>query len=71
MIKFSDFFCVVMYIIAPFYFNELWITNRARNLDLRNADDLFVPIHKMASVKRVPYFGFLKLWNDKPITICT
>jgi hypothetical protein len=32
-----------MYIIAPFYFNELWITNRARNLDLRNADDLLVP----------------------------
>jgi hypothetical protein len=55
-----------------FQFNELWITNRARNTDFRNADDLFfVPIHKMASVKRFPYFGFPKLWNDEPITILT
>jgi hypothetical protein len=52
----------------PFYFNEMWITNRNRNsvLQLRNADDFFVPAHRFETVKRFPYFTFPKLWNDEP-----
>ncbi len=50
----------------PLSFTEMWKTNRARNPDvvLRNADDYYVPAHKMASVKRFPYFQFSKIWNE-------
>jgi hypothetical protein len=52
----------------PFSFNDLWITNRERNpnSDLRNADDFFIPSHKMASLKRLPLFSFPKVWNEEP-----
>ena len=52
----------------PFSFNEMWISNRVRNpaLQLRNADDLYVPPHRFETVKRFPYFMFPKLWNDEP-----
>jgi hypothetical protein len=52
----------------PFSFNEMWISNRVRNpaLQLRNADDLYVPPHRFETVKRFPYFTFPKLWNDEP-----
>jgi hypothetical protein len=54
----------------PFSFSELWVTNRTRNpnIELRNADDYYVPAHKMASVKRFPFFSFPKIWNEEPIT---
>jgi hypothetical protein len=44
----------------PFSFNEVWITNRARNPDinLRNADDFHVQAHNLASLKRLPYLIF-------------
>ncbi len=50
----------------PFSFADMWITNRERNpnLVLRNADDYYVPAHRMASVKRFPYFKFPKIWNE-------
>ncbi len=34
----------------PFSFSEMWITNRNRNpnVELRNADDFYVPAHRMA-----------------------
>ncbi len=40
--------------------------NRAKypSLVLRNADDYYVPTHKMASVKRFPYFHFPKIWDE-------
>jgi hypothetical protein len=52
----------------PFSFSEMWVTNRARNpeLVLRNADNYYVPAHKLASVKRFPYFSLPKIWNDSP-----
>ncbi len=52
----------------PFSFSEMWVTNRARNpeLILRNADNYYVPAHKLASVKRFPYFSLPKLWNEYP-----
>ncbi len=49
----------------PLSFTDMWTTNRNRNPDLvlRNADDYYVPAHKMASVKRFPFFQFPKIWN--------
>ena len=54
----------------PFSFSEMWITNRNRNpnVELRNADDYYVPAHRMASVKRFPFFSFPKIWNEEPFT---
>jgi hypothetical protein len=50
----------------PFSFNETWLTNRARNPDiiLRNADNLYVPAHNFATLKKHPYFAFPKFWNE-------
>jgi len=50
----------------PFSYNETWITNRMRNpnIELRNADSLYIPAHHLASVKRFPLFNFPKLWNE-------
>jgi hypothetical protein len=51
----------------PFSFNELWLTNIMRNPNraLRNANDLFVPAHHLASVKRFPLFSFPRIWNEE------
>ena len=38
-------------------------------IKLRNADDLYAPAHKMASVKRVPFFTFRNDWNDKRVLV--
>jgi hypothetical protein len=43
----------------------MWITNP--NLELRNAEDFYVPAHKFASIKRFPYFQFPKTWNEANI----
>jgi hypothetical protein len=53
----------------PLSYTDMWITNRIRNPDLvlRNADDYYVPAHKMASVKRFPFFQFPKIWNEANI----
>jgi hypothetical protein len=53
----------------PLSFTDMWTTNRNRNPDLilRNADDYHVPAHKMASVKRFPFFQFPKIWNEANI----
>jgi hypothetical protein len=50
----------------PFAYNETWITNRMRNpnIELRNADNLYIPAHHMATVKRFPLFTFPKVWNE-------
>jgi hypothetical protein len=48
------------------FFTELIVFNP--NIELRNADDYYVPAHKMASVKRFPFFSFPKIWNEEPIT---
>jgi len=50
----------------PISFNEMWVSNRNRNpdLDLRNADNLYVPAHHFATTKRFPLFAFPKSWNE-------
>jgi len=52
----------------PFSFCETWTSNRMLNPErnLRNSDDLRIPAHHFASVKRFPLFNFPKLWNDEP-----
>jgi hypothetical protein len=51
----------------PFSFNKIWTFNRDRNLNrqLRNADELFIPAHHYATLKRFPLFTFPCVWNDK------
>jgi hypothetical protein len=53
----------------PFSFNETWIYNYMRNPDrvLRNANDLYVPGHHFATVKRFPLLLFPQLWNEEDI----
>jgi hypothetical protein len=70
LIKFSNLKFMHCYVNhrLPFSFNETWITNRVRNpeLRLRNADDFYVPAHRLETVKRFPYFSFPKMWNEAP-----
>jgi hypothetical protein len=43
------------------------INNVDRNPDrlLRNANDLFVPAHHFATIKRLPLFEFPRSWNEE------
>ena len=49
-------------------FNEMWLTNRERNPErvLRNADDLYIPPHRVEFVKKLPNFAFPITWNSAP-----
>jgi len=52
----------------PLSFNEMWKTNRERNPEriLRNADDLYVPAHRVEFVKRLPIIALPNAWNSAP-----
>jgi hypothetical protein len=52
----------------PPSFNEMWKTNRERNPEriLHNADDLYVPPHRVEFVKKLPNFAFPAAWNSAP-----
>jgi hypothetical protein len=49
----------------PISFAEMWVTNQSRtpNLQLRNANDLYIPAHRFTSIKRLPLFQFPQAWN--------
>jgi hypothetical protein len=51
--------------MLPVSFYQMWTYNRERNPDrlLRNADDLYVPPHHFATLKRMPLFNFPNIWN--------
>ena len=52
----------------PITFAETWLTNRERtpnNRELRNANDLYIPSHNFATLKRMPLFSFPKAWNEE------
>jgi hypothetical protein len=51
----------------PLSFHETWTLNLNRNPNclLRNANDLFVPAHHFATVKRFPLFTFPLVWNEE------
>jgi hypothetical protein len=50
----------------PFSFRNIWQTNRERfpDRELRNADKLFIPHHRFATLKRMPLFNFPYVWNS-------
>jgi hypothetical protein len=50
----------------PLSFAETWIQNRNRNpnIELRNAFNLYVPAHHLATTKRFPNFTFPNVWNN-------
>jgi hypothetical protein len=51
----------------PPSFRGMWPTNRQRNLihELRNAEDLHVPAHRIELVKRLPFVSFPAAWNSE------
>jgi hypothetical protein len=51
----------------PFTFADMWQTNRESmpNRELRNANDLYIPHHNFATLKRMPLFLFPKAWDDE------
>jgi hypothetical protein len=66
---------IYAYSFSPWSFCETWITNRERNPDreLCNANDLFIPAHNYATLKRtplfyLPWFGLLS--ELKKIILC-
>jgi len=63
----------VIYKHAPPVFHNLWPKNRELRLnmdrELRNDDDLFLPVAKTDNISRFPFFNCPKLWNDLPPTL--
>ncbi len=51
--------------LLPLSFANMWQTNRNRHpeRELRNADLLYIPPHKFATLKRLPLFNFPSVWN--------
>ena len=55
----------------PISFNNLWQTNRIRigdqaHIELRNADQLFIPYARTNTISRMPLYSFPKIWADFP-----
>jgi hypothetical protein len=69
MIKFATLKLVHNYAHKklPFSFIELWQQNRQLNpvRELRNANDLKIPSHHMATVNKFPLFSFPRIWNEE------
>ena len=69
MIKFSNLLFMHRYsnLNLPISFHETWTLNRILNPDrpLRNANDLRIPHHNFASLKRLPMFAFPRVWNEE------
>jgi hypothetical protein len=53
--------------LLPSFVNT-WSTNIERNPEraLRNANDLYIPPHRVEFVKRLPLFSFPLAWNQAP-----
>jgi hypothetical protein len=68
LIKYSNVKFMHFYYLKqlPMSFNGMWITNEERNPErvLRNANDLYVPAHRLEMVKRMPLFAFPTVWNN-------
>jgi hypothetical protein len=54
---------------GPPALHNQWLSNAERNpdLDLRNANDLYLPVAKTEQVKKLTYFALAKNWNTLPI----
>jgi ribonuclease I len=51
----------------PLSFHGIWPQNRDVNPAriLRNANDLRIPPHHFATIKRLPIFNFPQVWNEE------
>jgi hypothetical protein len=69
MIKFAKLKFMHCYIHRnlPLSFHEIWPFNRDVNPErvLRNANDLQIPAHHYATIKRLPMFNFPSVWNEE------
>jgi hypothetical protein len=56
----------IQYGYGPPTFMQIWQTNYERNpdLNLRNADDLYLPIARVDSFKNIPLYSFPLEWNN-------
>ncbi len=54
----------------PLSFHDVWTLNRIQNPArlLRNANDLRIPPHNFATLKRLPLFAFPRTWNEEDVT---
>ena len=54
--------------MLPISFANTWMTNIERNPEraLRNANDLFIPPHRVEFVKRLPLYTLPHVWNNAP-----
>ena len=72
MIKFSNLLFMHRHanLNLPLSFHETWTLNRIHNPArlLRNANDLRIPQHNFASLKRLPLFAFPRAWNEEDDT---
>jgi hypothetical protein len=52
----------------PFSFANTWTTKIERNPErvLRNANDLFIPPHRVEFIKRLPLYTLPLVWNTAP-----
>ncbi len=52
----------------PLSFANTWTTNIEKNPEhaLRNANDLFIPLHRVEFVKRLPLYTLPFAWNTAP-----
>jgi hypothetical protein len=52
----------------PLSFANTWMSNIEKNPEraLRNANDLYIPPHRVEIVKRLPLFLFPEAWNSAP-----
>jgi hypothetical protein len=70
LVRYSQ--CLIMHSVINKYcppaLHNTWTTNLDRNpdLQLRNAEDLYIPLARTDQTKRLPYFAWAKLWNDLP-----
>jgi hypothetical protein len=53
----------------PMSFHRMWTTYGERFPDriLRNADNLFIPSHNYATLKRMPMINFPSIWNSDSV----
>jgi hypothetical protein len=53
---------------SPSTLHNTWVFNYERNPDreLRNANDIYVPLANSIPVKKMPYFAISTMWNNLP-----
>ena len=51
---------------SPRSLHNTWVTNDQRNNrhDLRNGDDLYIPLARTDQVKKLPFFALPQMWNE-------